>query len=176
MGSSEMDDLADRDRAARSDDEQATKRDVAAGEADRQADRRDAAAEVRDTAAGHFSVNPERERKRAADDRSHAVEDRRRASQDRESSRADRHRAAEDRGGAHDAMSMLKGLLYRAEDDDDVMVLLGQAQGMIMAARDATPLQALLELSARAAQDGTELVAAAHAIVRETKSGQPEDS
>ena len=42
-------------------------------------------------------------------------------------------------------MSMLKGLLYRAEDDDEVMVLVGQAQGMIMAARDATPLQALLE-------------------------------
>jgi hypothetical protein len=176
MGSSEMDDLADRDRAARADDEQAAKRDVAAGEADRQADRRDAAAEVRDTAAGHYSVNPERERRRAADDRSHAVEDRRRASQDRESARADRHRAAEDRGGAHDAMSMLKGLLYRAEDDDEVMVLVGQAQGMIMAARDATPLQALLELSARAAQDGTELVAAARAIVRETKSGPPGDS
>ena len=73
-------------------------------------------------------------------------------------------------------MSMLKGLLYRAEDDDEVMVLVGQAQGMIMAARDATPLQALLELSARAAQDGTELVAAAQAIVREARSGPPGDS
>jgi hypothetical protein len=166
-----MDDLANRDQAARADDEQATKRDVAAGEADRQADRRDAAAEVRDRAADHFSVNPERERKRAADDRSHAIEDRRRASQDRESARADRLRAAEDRGGAHEAMSMLKGLLYRAEGDDEVMVVIGQAQGMIVAARHTTPLQALLELSARAAQDGTELVAAAHAIIREARSG-----
>jgi hypothetical protein len=66
-------------------------------------------------------------------------------------------------------VSQLKGLLYRAEDDDEVMILLGQAQGMIMAARDATPLEALLELSARAAEDGTDLDAAANAILRDAK-------
>jgi hypothetical protein len=56
------------------------------------------------------------------------------------------------------------------------MILLGQAQGMIMAARNATPLQALLELSSREAEDGTELVAAAHAIVRDAKRRRERES
>jgi hypothetical protein len=69
-------------------------------------------------------------------------------------------------------VSQLKGLLYRAEDDDEVMLSLGQAQGMIMAARDATPLEALLELSKRAAKDGTELGVAANAIVRDANEAR----
>jgi len=52
------------------------------------------------------------------------------------------------------------------------MLVLGQAQGMIMAAREATPLEALLELSARAAKDGIELGAAANAIVSDVKRGR----
>ena len=95
--------------------------------------------------------------------------DRMPARHDREASAGDRHRADGDRGAAHDAVSELKGLLYRAEGDDEVMILLGQAQGMVMAAHDATPLQALLEISVRTAEDGTELVAAANAIVRDAK-------
>jgi hypothetical protein len=79
--------------------------------------------------------------------------------------------AGEDQGAAHDAVSQLIGSLYRAEDDDEVMILLGQAQGMIMAARDTTALEALLELSTRAAKDGTELGTAAQAIVRDARRG-----
>ena len=112
------------------------------------------------------------ERRRAADDRSHAAGDRDRARQDREASQHDRWRASEDRGAAHDAVSQLLGLLYRAEDDAEVMLVLGQAQGLIMAARDATPLEALIELSARAAKDGTELSAAANAIVSDANRGR----
>ncbi len=69
-------------------------------------------------------------------------------------------------------MNHLKGLLYEAEDDDEVMLLLGQAQGMIMVARNSTPLQALLELSTRAAADGTDLGTAAHAIVHDAGEGR----
>ena len=69
-------------------------------------------------------------------------------------------------------MRQLKGLLYRAEDDDEVMLVLGQAQGMIMGAHNATPLQALLELGTRAAADGTDLGTAAKAILRDASEGR----
>src|SRR4051794_1579818 len=168
MSGHEFEDLVERDRVAASDDERAAERDEVAAEADGAADHRDRVA--RDSNATAPNDEPSQvadERRRAADDRSRAANDRRRARQDREASQHDRWRAGEDRGAAHDAVSQLKGLLYRAQDDDEVMLMLGQAQGMIMAARDATPLEALLELSARAAKDHTELGAAADAIVRE---------
>ena len=170
MGSNASDDLVHRDRVAASDDERAGERDAVAAEADTAADWRDYAAERGDAAASDdHPIEVIHERSRAASDRSHAASDRKRARHDREAAEHDRWRAGEDRGAAHDAVSQLKGLLYRAEDDDEVMILIGQAQGMIMAARDATPLEALLELSARAAKDGIELGAAADAIVRDTK-------
>jgi hypothetical protein len=170
MGSKKKrDDLDDRDREARIDDERAAKRDDVAAEADRAAEQRDEAADRRNSILANQPTDPTEERGRAADERSRAAGDRARARRDRAASRSDRGRADDDRGAAHDAVSELKGLLYRAEDDDEVMIVLGQAQGMIMAARDATPLDALLELSARAAEDGTELVAAANAIVRDAK-------
>jgi chromatin segregation and condensation protein Rec8/ScpA/Scc1 (kleisin family) len=166
MVGKEFDDLVQRDRAAARDDASAAARDVVATEADRAADRRDQTARRSDT------TEPEDERTSAARDRSHAAADRKRARHDREDSEHDRWRAGEDRGAAHDAVSQLRGLLYRAQDDDEVMIMLGQAQGMIMAARDATPLEALLELSARAAKDGIELGAAADAIVREANESR----
>jgi hypothetical protein len=169
MGSQKPDDLDDRERKARTDDERAAERDNVAAEADRSADQRDEAADRRQSILAEQPTDPTEERSRAAEERFRSAGDRKRARRDREASRRDRDRAEDDRGAAHDAVSQLKGLLYRAEDDDEVMILLGQAQGMIMAARDATPLQALLELSARAAEDGTELVAAADAIVRDAK-------
>jgi AmiR/NasT family two-component response regulator len=52
------------------------------------------------------------------------------------------------------------------------MLMLGQAQGMIMAARDTTPLEALLELSARAVKDRTELGEAANAIVHDANESR----
>jgi hypothetical protein len=176
MGSQRPDDLEDRERQARIDDERAARRDEAADQADRAADQRDEAADRRNSILADQATDPTEERGRAAEERSRAAGDRERARRDREASRTDRDRADDDRGAAHDAVSQLKGLLYRAEDDDEVMILLGQAQGMIMAARNTTPLQALLELSARAAEDGTELVAAANAIVRDARrrrEGEP---
>jgi hypothetical protein len=172
MGTKKNDDLDDRDREARIDDERAAERDEVAAEADRAADQRDEAADRRNSILGEQPTDPTEERRRAADERSRAAGDRTRARRDRRASRSDRDRADDDRGAAHDAVSQLKGLLYRAEDDDEVMILLGQA----MAARDATPLEALLELSNRAAEDGSELVAAAHAIVRDAKRRREEES
>lgn len=175
MGSNDFDDLAHRDRSAASDDERAAERDEVAAEADIAADQRDQVAERSNaTAPEEQPLAVTEERKRAADDRSHAASDRRRAREDRKASQHDRCRAGEYRGAAHDAVSQLKGLLYGAEDDDEVMLVIGQAQGMIMAARDATPLEALLELSARAATNGTELAAAANAIVRDAKRAPEE--
>jgi hypothetical protein len=161
--------LDDRERRARVDDERAAQRDEAAAHADEKAEARDEVAAAHHRAVPDELSDPTEERRRAADDRSAAAGDRRRARHDRAASRGDRERADDDRGAAHDAISQLKGLLYRAEDDDEVMILLGQAQGMVMAARDSTPLQALLELASRAAEDGTELVAAAGAIVRDAR-------
>ena len=172
MGSHEFDDLAHRDRVAAGDDQRAEARDEVAAEADRVADQRDEVAERSNAVAPDDQTIPVNcERRRAADARSGAAMDRERARQDRKASQHDRWRAGEDRGAAHDAVSQLRGLLYRAEDDDEVMISIGQAQGMIMAAHDATPLEALLQLSARAAKDGTELAAAANAIVRDANRG-----
>jgi hypothetical protein len=173
MVGKEFDDLVQRDRAAARDDASAAARDVVATEADRAADRRDQTARRSDTTEPEDEPSViAKERTSAARDRSHAAADRKRARHDREDSEHDRWRAGEDRGAAHDAVSQLRGLLYRAQDDDEVMIMLGQAQGMIMAARDATPLEALLELSARAAKDGIELGAAADAIVREANESR----
>jgi hypothetical protein len=176
MGSQKRDDLDDREHQARNDDERAAKRDDVADQADRAAEHRDEAANRRDSIIAAQPTDPTEERSRAAEERYRAAGDRQRARRDRQAARSDRDRADDDRGAAHDAVSQLQGLLYRAEDNDEVMILLGQAQGMIMAARNATPLQALLELSARAAEDGTELVEAAHAIVREAKRRREEDT
>jgi hypothetical protein len=57
--------------------------------------------------------------------------------------------------------------LFRAEDDAEAMAVVGQAQGMIMAARGSGPLEALLELSSRAARDKSELQEAARSILRD---------
>ena len=166
------DDLAERDRVAEADDEYAHARDVEAedddqeaAERDRVAADRDAKAETRDAEA-EAAMAP-RDRQDAAEDRQEAAEDRDRARGDRAVSEQQRGRASGDRGAAHDAVAELRGLLFRAEDDAEAMAVVGQAQGMIMAARGSDPLEALLELSARAARDKSELQDAAQSIVRE---------
>jgi hypothetical protein len=172
MKSHKLPDLDERDRIAASDDERAAERDETATDADRAADQRDQVAKQGDASVvDDQPIEVTEQLRRAADDRSHSASDRERARHDRRASQHDRSRASEDRGAAHDAVSQLTGLLYRAEDNEEVMLLLGQAQGMIMAARDTTPLEALLELSARAAKDGTELGVAASAILRDTRRG-----
>ena len=62
-------------------------------------------------------------------------------------------------------MAELRGLLFRAEDDAEAAFVVAQAQGMIMTARGADPLQAMLELATRAARDGCEMQDAARRIL-----------
>ena len=166
------DDLAERDRAAAADDRTAIARDVAAesddqdaNARDRAADERDVDAESRDQQAAAEKARTDREQ--AAEDRHRAAEDRARARRDRTTSQQQRRRAGEDRGAAHDAVAELRGLLFRAEDDTEAMIMIGQAQGMVMAAKGASPLEALLEISTRAARDLSELESAARSIVSE---------
>jgi hypothetical protein len=57
--------------------------------------------------------------------------------------------------------------LFRADEDTEAMIAIGQAQGMLMAARGAGPLEARLEISTRAARDMSELEDAARGIIGE---------
>ncbi len=160
-----------RDQEARGDDQEAAARDHAAAE-------RDAEAETRDDTAHAMTYPPSQfaERRRArgdredsADDRARAAEDRDRAAADRRTAEQQRQRAGDDRGAAHEAVAQLRELLNRAEDDAEHMIAIGHAQGMIMAARECGPLEALLELTTRAVRDHSELETAARGIVDEAK-------
>ncbi len=72
-------------------------------------------------------------------------------------SRADRERAAGDLKAATEAVTGLKALLARAEDNAEDMLLIGQAQGILMENRGLDPAAALLELWAEATRDQVEL-------------------
>jgi hypothetical protein len=170
------DDLADRERVASADDQGAETRDDEARDSDSAAAARDRAAERRDreSDAQMADAPPTEVRQRARHDRAEAAEDRvssvgdrGRARQDRTTARSNRARAAADRSAAADAVAYLRELLDRAEDNSEDMLLIGQAQGKIMAAHGLDPGQALLEVFTRAANDGTELGPAALRIVEE---------
>lgn len=165
-------DLAERDRAAKADDQYAEARDSEAEHDDQAAAARDVAADRRDARAENRESATEvdralSERRVAAEDRQEAAEDRDRARGDRVSSHQQRERAGEDRGAAHDAVGQLRALLFRAEDDAAGAWVIAKAQGMIMTAHRKDPLQALLELATRAARDGCELQDAARSIMAE---------
>jgi hypothetical protein len=103
----------------------------------------------------------------AARDREKAVDDRGRARRDRKTSKQGRERASGDRDAAWDAVVRLRELLSEAEDNAEDMLLIGQAQGLIMKAREVSPAQALLELCARANRDESSLGEASRSIVAE---------
>ena len=174
--------LSERDEESAADDQAAARRDLDATIEDHQADLRDEVAEVRDAAArgreSHGVSNPDvapqfsqrrkarSDREDAAADRARAGEDRDRARDDRQASRQNRERAAEDRGAARGAISQLRSLLDNAEESPDDLELVDDAQGLLMAAGGVGPFEALLELSARAARDETQLGTAARDVVR----------
>ena len=170
-----------RDQAAEADDAAADVRDqlaksdeTAANERDRDAEVRDEVADRRDQAAADPLVpNPPAAvvRRRAAEDRQDsaadrdgAVGDRSHARRHRKISRADRERAAGDRSAARDDVTKLKALLVEAEDNTEDMLLIGQAQGILMAERGLDSTAALLELCAQATHSQIELGDAARNI------------
>ena len=170
-----------RDHAAETDDAAAEVRDqqaqvdeTAANERDRDAEIRDAVAADRDQAAADPMVphppaamvrrQAAEDRQGAAADRASAIGDRGRASSQRKLSRADRERAAGDRAAATDAITGLKALLVRAEGNAEDMMLIGQAQGVLMEKRGLDHAAALLELCAEATRGHVELGDAARNI------------
>ena len=166
------DDLAERDRAAEADDQYAHARDLEADDDDQEAAAHDVIADERDADAEQ--LDPQAQADRAPDDRHEAGEDRQLAAEDRDRARGDRtaaehqrHRAGEDRGAADGAVAELRGLLLRAEDDAEAARVITQAQDTIMTAPGKGPLQALLVLAMRAAEDRCELQDAARSILAE---------
>ena len=176
-------DLSEREEESAADDQAAARRDLDATIEDHDAELRDHVADVRDAAAegrdspglANDHVPPllsqrrkaKSDREDAAADRARADDDRDRARGDREASRHNRERASEDRAAARGAVAELRELLTHAEDNSDDMELVHNAQGMLMAAGGLRPLEALLELSSRAAKGHTELGAAARDVVRQ---------
>jgi hypothetical protein len=170
------DDLADRERTAGADDQRADERDdeargsdSAAADRDRDAERRDLEADEQMTDVPPTAIRKRAryDRAEAARDRDSAGDDRGRASQDRTVAKSGRARASDDRSAAAATVAYLRDMLNRAEDNAEDMLLIGQAQGKLMAAEDLDPGQALLEVFTRAARDGTELGPAALRIVEE---------
>jgi hypothetical protein len=170
------DDLLDREQRAGADDEHADERDdearggdTDAAARDRDAERRDVEADEQMTDAPPAAVRQRAryDRAEAARDRGSAVGDRGRARHDRITAKSGRARAADDRSAAFAAVGKMRELLDRAEDNAEDMLLIGQAQGKLMAAEGLDPGQALLEVFSRAARDGTELAPAALRIVEE---------
>lgn len=170
------DDLADRERTAGADDQRADERDEkaqsndsAASARDRDAERRDLEADEQMTDAPPAEIRQRAryDRAEAARDRGSAGDDRGRAREDRAAAKSGRGRASDDRRAAVAAVAYLRELLDRAEDNAEDMLLIGQAQGKLMAAEDLDPGQALLEVFTRAARDRTELAPAALSIVEE---------
>ena len=177
-------DLGDRGLQAEREDVVADTRDDQAKVADRSADARDRAAEERDATADHQDARvgesvttPEspavrhrarEDRREAAHDREKAVDDRGRARRDRKTAKHGRDRASEDRGAAWDTVIRLRELLSEAEDNAEDMLLVGQAQGLIMKAREVGAAEALLELCARAIRDQSGLGEASRSIVAES--------
>ena len=157
-----------RDDRANADDERARAR-------DREAEARDDRADDRETSGieGLLPVlfssrnRARRDRANAAQDRAEAAEDRYRARADRNSASDDRHRAAKDRGVTHDAFAHLRAMLDEAEADKENMLVVGRAQGQLMAVRGLRSVDALIELATRATRDETGLAGAAQRVLAE---------
>jgi hypothetical protein len=177
------DSLAELDREAHRHDAAADTRDDQAKAADRDADARDRVAETRDDRASRRdaaeqdeiggagrtsrSRSAARDREASAGDRISAVEDRERARRHRKASRDDRSFAAAYRGAAADAAAVYRTLVERAEDNAEDMLLIGQAQGILMVSHDLSAAQALLEIYTRANRDRFTVSGAAQSIVED---------
>ena len=65
-------------------------------------------------------------------------------------------------------MSWLREQLDRTEDNAEDMLLIGQAQGQVMQARNVGAYEALMAVFTRAARDRTALATAARSLIGET--------
>ena len=111
------------------------------------------------------------DREDAAQDRASAVDDRGRASRDRKNAHWDRERAARDRASATEGLGNLRGLLDRAEENPDDMLLIGQAQARLMDERGMVAADAILELLTRAGREKVELRVVAERVVTAIGTG-----
>jgi hypothetical protein len=170
------DDLAQRDRAAKADDQVADARDAEARTADTAANARDLDAMQRDFDAdiemvGQPLTTParhaQRDREAAALDRASAVDDRGRARRDRKIGKHGRNRASGDRTAAMDGVTYLRRLLNVAEGNAEDMLIIGQAQGKVMQDEGIGAAEALIAVAARAAKDRNSLKHAALDIIAE---------
>jgi hypothetical protein len=154
-------------------DGDAARRDLAAEVRDRNADARDHNAEVRDRRVAG-SPDPRGVRRWAANDRKAAADD-------RTASQADRHHAREDRDVARWDLSLARKvaeehLLEVLNDTDDVaesILLIGQAQGILMNTRDVDAVDALAALEDRATREEEGLQDAARQIIAESRRTAP---
>jgi hypothetical protein len=163
--------LSERSEAAKAADMVAQIRDHLAREDDAAANARDATATIRDdeavhreqSDAGHPATGELLES--AASDRTGSVKDRGRARHDREAAHEDRKRASDDRDAATAALAGHDKEYDRLEMHADDMLLVGQAQGVLMQARGIGAAEALLEIFTRASDDNTGLRVAAQNII-----------
>jgi hypothetical protein len=154
-------------------DDAADERDTAADERDRRAVARDEHAEVRDDAMGdqpdiggtrRFA---EQDRRASAEDREEAGQDRRRASDDRTAS-------SYDRSVAEQIKAQLLVALDDAEKVPETTLVIGQAQGMLMATFGGNAAEAMIEIGDRADRDQVGLQEAARRILADgAPSGIP---
>lgn len=175
--------IAERSKAADAADMLAQIRDRLASEDDAVANARDRAAESRDDEAEHLEQlvyddavrrgisiarqRGPRHRQAAGGDRAGSHRDRDRDRHDREAAHKDRDRASDDRDAATAALAGHDKEYARLEDHADDMLVVGQAQGILMQARGLTAAEALLEIFTRASDDRTGLRVAAQDIVND---------
>jgi hypothetical protein len=144
----------------------ADKRDAAAHERDLLANARDAHAEVRDAAV---SEQPDiaGTRRFAAQDRHASADDREAAAYERLRARVDRHAASWDRLVAERIRTQLSKALEDGDKLPEATLLIGQAQGMLMATFGGNAAEAIIEVGARADRDQVGLQEAARRILAE---------
>jgi hypothetical protein len=148
-------------------DTDANRRDLNAEVRDRYAEVRDHNAEVRDDKLSG-EPDPRGSRRRAAKDRAAAADDREASGDDRQHARGDREVSRWDRSVARQREEQLLQALRDTDDLAESTLLIGQAQGMLMEALHADPLEALIELGDRASQDHLDLQEAARRLIAES--------
>ena len=145
-------------------DDAADERDASADESDRAADARDAHADVRDAAV---SDQPDigGTRHFAAQDRDASADDRTAAADNRVRAREDRKASSWDRSAAELIRVKLIDELNDADTLPDTTLVLGQAQGMLMATFGGNAAEAMIEIGDQADRDQVGLQEAARRIL-----------
>lgn len=153
-------------QAADERDDAADERDAEARQRDRRSHARDVHAEVRDAAV---SDQPDitGARRFAAQDRYAAAEDREAAAYERLHSRVDRKASGWDRSVSSRMKAKLIDALEEADGFADTTLVIGQAQGMLMAILGGNAAEAMIEIGDRADRDQVGLQEAARRILAE---------